>query len=135
MTLPQFIGTTLNANATVTALVGTRINHGDRPQSVETLPAINYFGPVGVTASSGVAAVDDWQVSGHAATALEAHNLQNAITGALVGLNAGLAAASLAAGYDVQGIKLGSAASLQEPEAGIFSVAVTLRFVTAATLV
>lgn len=43
MTSGQFIGYRLNNTAAVTALVSTRIYHGLVPESVTTLPAINYY--------------------------------------------------------------------------------------------
>ena len=45
MTAPQFVGWTLLNASAVTAICGTRINHGMRPQSssASALPAINYY--------------------------------------------------------------------------------------------
>lgn len=45
MTAPQFVGWTLLNTSAVTAICGTRITHGMRPQSsaMSALPSINYY--------------------------------------------------------------------------------------------
>lgn len=69
MTVSQFIGYRLNNTAAVTTYTSTRIYHGNIPESVTTLPAINYFKVSHNSLQSTTVIRDHFQISVRASTA------------------------------------------------------------------